>query len=287
MDAVLARLPAAGSRPEVACRMAGDAFVLLEYGPLAFDLTLNLYARGVAGSIEAARIPGVTDLAPGVRSLLVGFDPHVTELTDLVDRLIGLHVDSGPETVTRTGRRITLPLAFDDSSTREAITRHRSTGATEGYTASSDIDDIVAASGLGSPADVLAAATGQRWCVAFIGYFPGLPFLLPMDGAPVLRVPKLDRLRAWTAEGAVSLGGACVAIFPVEAPGSYRVFGRTVPIYAWGSAIDAFDGDRMLLRAGDVVRFVAVEEDELTEARRQAYENRYDYLIEEPIGPPS
>lgn len=279
MDAVLARLPADGDRPEIACRMAGDEFILLEYGPPAFDLGLNLYARRVASAVEDAAPPGVTDLSPAIRSLLVGFDPGVVSMDALVTDLMALH-ESMPtgETGRRLGRRVTLPIAFDDSTTREAVARHRSTGSA----AASDIDDIVSASGLDDPQALLASVTDQRWCVAFVGYFPGLPFLLPVDGNRILQVPKLERIRAWTAEGAVALGGSCVAIFPVEAPGSYRVFGRTVPIYALGAVNTAFGDDQMLLRAGDVVSFTAVTEDELADARRSAYENRYVYRIDEP-----
>lgn len=289
MDAVLATLPAEQSRPALTCRLAGDRFVLLEYGPLEYDLGLNRHARRVAALIEYGRIAGVTDLVPGVRSLLVGFDPEVIELRDLVERLIESHamaVDIGDVAgVERAGRRVTLPLAFDDTATREAVDRHRATGPAPGQAAPSDIDDIVAASGLAGAADLLEAVTARTWCVGFIGYFPGLPFLLPVGDGPNLHVPKLDRVRAWTAEGAVSLGGACIAIYPVDAPGSYRVFGRTVPIYAQGAVRDAFGGDQMLLRAGDVVGFEQVDENELTELRRKAYENRYRYQIHDPAGP--
>lgn len=279
MDAVLARLPVDGDRPEVTCRMAGDSFILLEYGPPAFDLGLNLYARHIASAIEDAAPAGITDLSPAIRSLLVGFDPGVVSMDALVADLMNLHESMPPAGGgRRMGRRVTLPIAFDDSTTRDAVARHRSTGPG----AVSDIDDIVSASGLDDPRDVLAAVTDQRWCVAFVGYFPGLPFLLPVDGTRVLQVPKLERIRAWTAEGAVALGGSCVAIFPVEAPGSYRVFGRTVPIYALGAVNTAFGDDQLLLRAGDVVSFEAVTEDQLAQARRNAYENRYVYRIDEP-----
>ena len=288
MDAIVAQLPAAQARPDVTFRMAGDTFVLVEYGAVRFDLELNLYARRVASAIERGNLAGVTDLAPGIRSLLVGFDPAAVSMGELVERLMVLHAASAagadvPD-AGLVGRCVTLPLAFDDAATRDAVARHASTADPQERSVPSDIDEIVAASGLAAPADLLTTVTGQRWCVAFIGYYPGLPFLLPLNGEIALRVPKLVRRRAWTAEGAVTLGGACIAIFPVEAPGSYRAFGRTVPIYALDASNDAFDGDQMLLCAGDIVMFEAVGEDELTEFRRKAYENQYQYKIDAAIG---
>lgn len=281
MDAVLATLPPAGDRCAVTVRLAGDAFVLVEYGPIAFDLRLNQYAHAAAQAVEAAGIRGVTELAPGIRSLLVGFDPAVTAPDRVAEALVEVHRDVTDVAARMPRRDVSLPLAFADSTAREAVVRHRSTLEPGADVPADDVEAICRASGLAGPEEALAAVVEQRWFVAFIGYFPGLPFLLPMHATPELQVPKLDRPRAWTAEGAVSLGGKCVAIFPVEAPGSYRVFGRTVPIYNHLPVNDSFAGDQMLLRPGDVVRFEAVSEDDLADLRRDAFENRYAYRIED------
>ncbi len=284
MNAVLASLPASGPRPCVVCRMAGDGFVLLEFGTISFDLALNLLVHAFARTLSADPPRGVTELAPGTRSLLVGFDASVTTPHELSSALIGMHAALPQQSTATTGRHITLPLSFDDSTTKEAVTRHRSIVAPEDADPRSDIERIAAASGLSRTSEVLDAVTETPWYVAFIGYYPGLPFLLPMGGPPRLQVPKLDQRRAWTAEGAVSLGGSCVAIFPVEASGAYRVFGRTVPIYALTPVNDAFGGDQILLRPGDVVSFTGVEEAHLSELRRSVFENRYTYDIDdEPV----
>lgn len=281
MDAVLAALAPDGERCGVTVRLAGDAFVLVEYGAIAFDLHLNQYAHGAAQAVETAGITGVTELAPGIRSLLVGFDPVDTSPERLAEDLVQVHRDLADPAAPLPRRDVTLPLAIDDSTAREAVARHQSTLEPGAEALVDDIEAICRASRLEGPAEALDAVVAQQWFVAFIGYFPGLPFLLPMSPVPELKVPKLDRPRAWTAEGAVSLGGKCVAIFPVEAPGSYRVFGRTVPIYNHLPVNDSFAGDQMLLRPGDVVTFESVAEDELAKLRRDAFENRYVYRIEE------
>ena len=269
--------------------MAGDRFVLMEYGDLVFDLDLNRVARLAADALRASDLAElITDLAPGSRSLLVGFDPNRIDPVALATRLVAAHAELPFDEPVPPGREVQLPLAFNDSSTTEAVSRHAATLARPDPDAPSDIDDIAAASGLDSQRDVLAAVMSERWMVSFIGYFPGLPFLLPMDEQQ-LRVPKLSRRRVWTAEGAVTMGGACMAIFPVEAPGSYRVLGRTLPIYALDGVNDSFGDGENLLRAGDIVTFDLVSEAELIDLRRQAYENRYRYRVRDgavdgPVG---
>jgi Allophanate hydrolase subunit 1 len=94
-------------------------------------------------------------------------------------------------------------------------------------------------------------------------------------------VPKYNPTRTWTAEGAVGIGGPCVAIYPVESPGGYQLFGRTVPVYDVLARHDVFRDDPILIRPGDRVRFLPVSEDQLLAVRRDVLENRYEYMIEE------
>ena len=42
----------------------------------------------------------------------------------------------------------------------------------------------------------------EQW-VGFVGFFPGLPFMFPLDPRETVFVPKYNPSRTWTAEGAV------------------------------------------------------------------------------------
>ena len=71
---VLARLPAAGARPVVTYRQAGDKCLLLEYGDERFTLALRLRVHALMQALAADPIPGVEELSPGVRCLQIRFD---------------------------------------------------------------------------------------------------------------------------------------------------------------------------------------------------------------------
>jgi len=55
MSAVIARRPAKDGRPSIAYRYAGDRAVLVEYGEMEFDLTLNFFMQD-EGPDPTARI---------------------------------------------------------------------------------------------------------------------------------------------------------------------------------------------------------------------------------------
>jgi urea carboxylase len=198
--------------------------------------------------------------------------------------------------LTLPGRRIVLPIAFDHSATREAVERYAATMRSDApYTRDgNNIDYIVERNGLPGREALYARILDGEWWTAFNGFAPGLPFMFSLRAPTGLSVPKYNPARTWTPEGAVGMGGPCVAIFPVDAPGSYQLFGRTVPVYDILGRNRAFraapgresgeggeGGDPFLIRAADRVRFARVEEDELEEIRRLVLEDRYAYEIQD------
>lgn len=281
---VLGRVEADGERPAITYRQAGDRAVLVEYGESDVDLRVNFFVLGVLGALLAEPPDGLVEAAPGFRSIVVGFDPARTTRRALLDALDDVHArQPAVSSLVLPGRRITLPIAFDDSASREAVARYTATIRRDAPNTrgGSNIDYIVERSGLSDPEELFAAVTATSWWTAFIGFFPGLPFLFPLRARQRLFAPKYNPTRAWTAEGAVGIGGRCVAIFPVESPGSFQLFGRTVPVYDPHGRHDIFRDDPFLVRPGDQVRFTRVSEEELLAARRDVFDNRYEYQVDD------
>ena len=120
----------------------------------------------------------------------------------------------------------------------------------------------------------------EHW-TGFIGFFPGLPFMFPIDPRHVVVAPKYNPTRTWTPEGAVGLGGPCFAIYPVESPGGYQLLARSLPVYDLQGRNATFRENPLLLRPGDRVRFHRVDEDELLRLFEDVHGDRYVYEIEE------
>jgi allophanate hydrolase subunit 1 len=284
VSAVIARRPAQDGRPSIAYRYAGDRAVLVEYGEMDFDLTLNFFMLAVDAALHANRPDGIVETAPGFRSILVVYDPAVLSTSKLVDHLHLVHDSLQDEHgMTIPSRLVHMPIAFDDSTSRDAVERYTRTIRKDAPNAAggTNIDYIVRYNGLQDREALYAAVLASEQWAAFMGFFPGLPFMFPLDSRQTVFVPKYNPTRTWTAEGAVGVGGPCIAIYPVESAGGYQLFGRTIPIYDIRQRNAAFQENPLLLRAGDRIQFHRVDEDELLQAFEDVHADRYRYRIED------
>jgi len=283
-SAIAAERAAVDGKPKVTFRHAGDRFLLVEYGEMEFDLQLNFRVLTVNGVLRDRGLDGLVDTGPGLRSNLIRYDPAkidpkrlIAELEDAEDEVPaggGLEIPS---------RVIHLPLAFDDAASRDAVERYMRSvrGDAPNVEGATNIDYIVSYNGLADREALYTEVLATEWWNAFTGFFPGLPFMYPLDPRYAVFAPKYNPTRTWTAEGAVGLGGPCVAIYPVESPGGYQLFGRTLPIYDLAGRNGAFRSDPILIKPGDRVLFHRVEEDELNRLWEDVRADRYEYRIEE------
>jgi allophanate hydrolase subunit 1 len=284
VSAVIDRREARDGKPSITYRYAGDRGVLVEYGEMEFDLTLNFFMLAVDAALKGRRPDGIVETAPGFRSILVVYDPALLPVPDLVEHLGSVHDSLQDEHgMTIPSRIVHMPIAFDDSTSRDAVERYvhsirKDAPNAEGGT---NIDYIVRYNGFRNREELYAAVLGSEQWTAFIGFFPGLPFMFPLDPRQTVFVPKYNPTRTWTAEGAVGVGGPCIAVYPVESAGGYQLFGRTIPIYDIRQRNAAFRENPLLLRPGDRLQFHRVEEDELRQTFEEVHADRYRYRIED------
>ena len=178
-----------------------------------------------------------------------------------------------------------MPVAFDDSTSRQAVQRYINTIRADAPNAEhgTNIDYIVRYNGLADREELYESILRTEMWTAFIGFFPGLPFMFPLDPRDIVFVPKYNPTRTWTAEGALGIGGPCYAIYPVESAGGYQLVGRTLPIYDLKGRNEIFRRDPLLLAAGDRVKFHRVSEEELLQIWEDLRADRYRYRIEDGV----
>jgi urea carboxylase len=284
LSAVIARSEGHGGKPGIAYRYAGDRAVLVEYGEMVFDLALNFFVLAANDALAERRPDGLIETAPGFRSMLVSYDPAVVSSADLVDHLRSVHDGLQSEQgMTISSRVVHMPVAFDDSQSRVAVERYihsirKDAPNAEGGT---NIDYVVRYNGLRDRDELYDTVLATEQWTAFIGFFPGLPFMFPLDPRDAIFVPKYNPTRTWTAEGALGIGGPCYAIYPVESAGGYQLIGRTLPIYDVRARNEVFRENPLLLRAGDRVKFHRVDEGELLQQFEQVHDDAYRYRIEQ------
>ncbi len=116
----------AEGKPAVQYRIVGDRYVLVEYGDMVLDLNLRIRVHQLDEWLEKARIPGLVDRIPGVRTLLVEYDSQMLSPSVLLKLLETAELELGDaHNLKIPSRVLKLPLAFRDKWTLEAIDRYR------------------------------------------------------------------------------------------------------------------------------------------------------------------
>jgi urea carboxylase len=284
VSAIIAQQPAQDGRPSITYRYAGDRAVLVEYGEMVFDLALNFFVLAANDGLAAGPPEGLIETAPGFRSMLVSYDPTAIAPAELVGHLHRVHDGLQSERgITIASRVVHMPVAFDDSQTRAAVERYTHSIRDDAPNAEggTNIDYVVRYNGLRDRDELYETVLATEHWTAFIGFFPGLPFMFPLDPRDAIFVPKYNPTRTWTPEGALGIGGPCYAIYPVESAGGYQLIGRTLPIYDVRGRNEVFRENPLLLRAGDRIRFHRIEEAELLDLFDQVHADAYRYRIED------
>jgi len=273
-----------GDDVPVVYRRAGDANLLVEYGPPILDIRLRLRVQLLLEAVAAARLPGLIDLTPGIRSLQLHYDPAALSLPRLLGALRRIERELPRDDDVRVPSRIVhLPLSWNDDQAQLAMSRYQELVRANAPWCPSNIEFIRRINGLGSVDDVQRIVTEASYLVLGLGdVYLGAPVATPVDPRHRLVTTKYNPARTWTPENAVGIGGAYMCIYGMEGPGGYQLFGRTLQVWNSWRSTDCFaPGKPWLLRFFDQIRFHLVSPAELLEARAAFPHGRYPLRIEE------
>ena len=285
-EAIVAALPAEGTRPSVCYRQAGDGYLLLEYGDNVLDLALRMRVHLLMEALKAEPVAGVLELSPGVRSLQIRYDGGVIPQGRLVARL--LEIEAGLPDVADLKvptRVLRLPMAFEDSATLGAVRRYQETVRANAPWLPNNVDFIRRINGLAGRDDVRRIVFDASYLIMGLGdVYLGAPCAVPIDPRHRLLTSKYNPARTHTAEGTVGIGGVYMCIYGMDSPGGYQLVGRTLPIWNKFLRNPVFqEGKPWLLRFFDQVRFYPVTEAELDRLREDFREGRAAVSIEEEV----
>jgi urea carboxylase len=269
-DAVVSELEADGDRPRVVYRPSGDRYLLVEYGPLVLDLALRFRAHALLQWLEAARLDGVIDVTPGIRSLQVHYDPIRLPLARLLDTLRAAERElPGVEGMRVPTRTVRLPLSWEDPATLLAIEKYMQSVRADAPWTPSNLEFIRRINGLADVEAVKRIVFDASYLVLGLGdVYLGAPVATPVDPRHRLVTTKYNPARTWTPENAVGIGGAYLCIYGMEGPGGYQFVGRTLQMYSRFARSRYFtEKEPWLLRFFDQIRFYPVGAKDLLEMR--------------------
>lgn len=174
-------------------------------------------------ALQAEPLPGVEELVPAARTVLVRFQPALICREVLAGHIAALRTQTGAQ---QPGELVEIPVRYDGE----------------------DLDEVAQLLGL-SREEVIRRHTGSAYSVAFTGFAPGFAYLA--GGDPVFDVPRRTSPRTRIPAGAVGLAGRFSGVYPQASPGGWQIIGVTdVPMWDATRAVPA------LLQPGMRVRFI-------------------------------
>jgi urea carboxylase len=271
-------------QPATVYRADGDKYLLVEYGDRVLDLGLRLRVRLLEGKLQGARLPGIIDITPGVRSLQIHYDNRRLPREELLEALDALdrEVPERPD-VTVPSRIVHMPLSWNDPATQLAQAKYMQSVRPDAPWCPDNIEFIRRINGLDSVDDVHRIVHAANYLVLGLGdVYLGAPVATPMDPRHRLVTTKYNPARTWTPENAVGIGGAYMCVYGMEGPGGYQLVGRTVQVWSTYRTTRTFvAGVPWSLQCFDQIRFYPVSTEELQDLRRDILHGAFELGVEE------
>jgi KipI family sensor histidine kinase inhibitor len=194
------------------------------------DPLINSRALDLAETVSRMGYAGIRDVVPTYCAVTIYFDPLRTD----VDALIAdLHTQLNSQHVpdVTLGRRLTVPVCY-------------------GGEFGPDLSEVARHAGC-SEAEVIALHAAREYRVYMLGFLPGFAYMGIVDER--IAMPRRDRPRLSVRGGSIGIAGCQTGVYPMDAPGGWRLIGRT-PVRGFDLQRD----EPFFFRPGDMVRFEPV-----------------------------
>ena len=180
--------------------------------------------------VLSANISGVDETVPAFASLMVTYDPLVTDYDAVAAAMQKLADVPDAGSTAENGKLVTIPVCYGGEFGPDLPFVARHAGLTE--------------------QEVIALHTGRDYRIYMLGFLPGFPYLGGLDER--LFTPRLGTPRTAIPAGSVGIGGEQTGIYPIASPGGWQLIGRT--------PLKLFDPAAGMLpyAAGDSIRFTPI-----------------------------
>jgi len=221
-------------------RIAGDQGLLVEYGD-EIDFEVNTKVRTMAIIMKQNTPKGVIETIPTYRSLLLVYDPSITNLAKLQKELQKLE-EQLEEIQIPPPDTVEIPVCYGEEF-------------------GPDIEFVAETHDL-SVKEVIQLHSEPEYLIYMVGFTPGFPFLGGLSEK--LHTPRLETPRTFVPKGSVGIANNQTGIYPVSSPGGWQLIGR--------SPIKLFDPERpnpFLYQAGDHIKFKPITLEEYSRLTKE------------------
>ena len=221
-------------------RFVGDTGILVEYGN-AIDPEINRKVRIITAAVDKDPPPGIGEVIPTYRSLLMVYDPKQTDPKRLESALAILE-ERLDQIEIPPPRTVEIPVLYGDEM-------------------GPDIGFVAEHTGL-TVDEVIARHSEPSYQIYMIGFTPGFAFL---GGLPdELATPRLPTPRTEVPAGSVGIANNQTGMYPVTSPGGWQLIGRT-PLRLF----DPYREEPFLYQAGDLIKFRPIHRAEFDDLGRR------------------
>lgn len=215
----------------------GDAAVVITLGD-EIGVEAHEQVKAVTQMLESTPPDAIVEYIPAFTTVTVIYDPLAATCEDFTHQLRAL-LDSTPRSSAAIANRLVeIPVCYGEDF-------------------GPDLDFVASHNDITS--DQVVAIHGEpEYLVYMIGFAPGFPYLGGMSER--IAAPRRGTPREKIPAGSVGIAGNQTGVYPIQTPGGWQLIGRT-PLELFRPT----EGEPSLLRAGDRVRFKAIERDEYDE----------------------
>ena len=212
----------------------GDCAISIDFGQV-IDPKINRQIRQIIEQIKGLQLDGIIELVPTYCALLVQYDAMVYSYSDICRILEPTLQESVTDSANELVTIVEIPTVY-------------------GGEFGPDLGFVASYNHL-SEAEVVSIHSGTDYLVYMLGFIPGFTYLGGMD--PRIATPRLSSPRTLIPAGSVGIAGEQTGTYPSDSPGGWQIIGRT-PVTMY----DMSKEQAALLRAGDYVRYVPIDENE-------------------------
>ena len=212
----------------------GDRAISIDFGQV-IDPIINRHIRQTIERIKELQLDGIIELVPTYCALLVEYDAMLYSYSEICNIIEPTLEEGMTNTTNELVTVVEVPTVY-------------------GGEFGPDLSFVASHNHL-SEDEVISIHSGTDYLVYMLGFIPGFSYLGGMDSR--IATPRLSSPRTVIPAGSVGIAGEQTGTYPSDSPGGWQIIGRTpVTMYDMSKAQAA------LLKAGDYVRYVPIDESE-------------------------
>jgi inhibitor of KinA len=233
--------------PRARYLIAGDHGISVEFGN-SLEEEINFKVQKMMHALEQARIPGVIETNPTIRSLFVYYDPLRIGVKKLIRAMRKIEGQMGDMALPQS-RLFEVPIIY-------------------GGEYGPDFEEVARLLNL-TPEEVIRLHSGKEYFIYDTGFIGGSAHFKvppPLDSLPRKKTPNLG-----VPAGAVLIAGGLGSVFkPLAGPTGWYWIG-TSPLRQWFPEKEP----PLLIQPGDRVIYRPVEKEEFDRIRKMVVEGKF------------